>query len=159
MCFLSSYDCVASKQAQPGDADPKGLLKLGLIFGPVCKLFLGMAVPDTQTGKNQGSQVLSAAMFVSLFAKSFGAAVCLLGQSSSSRLGSQSPCEIDLNRQAASPTQLPDTGGSQEEHRGCNLDTATPCSHSVLVPHVSPADISGSSARTTNEQDVKSQLS
>lgn len=82
-CFLSSYDCLSSKQAQSEDAEPKGLLKLGLIFGPVCKSFLGTAMPDTQTGKNQGLQVLSAAMFVSLFAKSFGAAVCLPGQTSS----------------------------------------------------------------------------
>lgn len=36
-CFLSSYDHVSSKQAQSGDAEPKGLLKLGMIFGSVCK--------------------------------------------------------------------------------------------------------------------------
>lgn len=48
--FFSSSDHVLSKQAQSGDAKPRVLLKLGLIFGPVCKLFPGMVTSDMQSG-------------------------------------------------------------------------------------------------------------
>lgn len=74
-CFLSSYDCLSSKRS--GDAEPKGLTKIRPdLWSCLQALSRHGHACHTNWQKNQGLQVLSAAVFVSLFAKSCGAAVC-----------------------------------------------------------------------------------